>query len=224
MKYFIGHDSRYPETSLVCYSSMANWIPTRDLKLLRLHDLREHYTRDNDTRQATEFSFTRFLVPFLCNYKGWAVFCDGDFLWVRDPSALERFCDPTMSVLCVQHDIKPEQLSSKKMDGKPQLWYERKNWSSLMLINCEHPNTKTLTPDVVNTATASYLHRLEWAKDDIGYLPTEFNFLVGYYEPRPNVHAYHYTDGVPLYPGYENCEYSDLWFAEHERQLNTTQM
>lgn len=213
MKYFIGHDSKYPQTSLVCYSSMTKWLPTSEVQLLRLHDLYDHYKRDHDTNQATEFSFTRFLVPFLCDYKGWAVFCDGDFLWVDDPAKLEQYCDPDMSVLCVQHDITAEQLSSKKMDGKPQLWYERKNWSSLMLINCEHPNTKTLTPDVVNTANAGYLHRLEWAKDKIGSLPLEFNFLVGYYKLIPNVCAYHYTDGVPLYPGHESCEYSDLWFA-----------
>jgi hypothetical protein len=196
---------------------MSNWISTSNLHLLRLHDLYEYYKRDHDNNQATEFSFTRFLVPFLCDYKGWAVFCDGDFLWVKDPSALKQYCDPSKSVLCVQHDITPKQLSTKKMDGKPQLWYERKNWSSLMLINCEHPNTKTLTPDIVSTASAGYLHRLEWAGDSVGALPIDFNFLVGYYEPRPDVYAYHYTDGVPMYPGYEYCDYSDLWFAEYRR-------
>lgn len=208
VKFYVGYDSTCPQASKVCYDSINKWVD--DVQLLKLDEL-SVYKRARDPNQATEFSFTRFLVPYLNNYKGWAVFCDGDFLWINDPSALSQYCDSQYAVLCVKHDISPEHLTDVKMDGKKQLWYPRKNWSSLMLFNCEHPLTKHLTPDAVNTFSAGYLHQMEWAETAIGELPTKFNHLVGYYPPSDDICALHYTDGIPLYTGYENCEYSDVW-------------
>lgn len=215
INYYIGYDSKQPSIAEVCKHSMEWWIPDERLHLLKLSELQHYYKRPHDQNQATEFSFTRFLVPYLNNYKGWAVFCDGDFLWVDDPDSLEQYLDPSMAVLCVQHNIQPDDLTPIKMNNKTQIWYPRKNWSSLMLINCEHELVKKLTPEVVNTSLASYLHQLEWAEDRIGSLPLQYNFLVGYYFPQGDVYAYHFTDGIPLHPGYENCEYSDLWMNEY---------
>lgn len=82
-----------------------------------------------------------------------------------------------------------------------------------MLINCQHPLCRQLTPEVVNTQSAAYLHQLDWAENHIGSLPLAYNFLVGYYQPLTKVYAYHYTDGTPLHPGYENTPFSDLWLS-----------
>lgn len=211
LKFFIGYDSSQPEAAGVCKRSLLQWTSESCVEFLKLSDLSHCYHRPLDPRQATEFSFSRFLVPYLMDYQGWAVFCDSDFLWVGDALKLQDHADPRVCVSVVQHDISPQQLTSVKMNNKPQMWYPRKNWSSLMLINCGHELSRQLTPELVNTAPASYLHQLEWAEHSIGSLPVEFNFLVGYYPAQDNVCAYHFTDGTPIMPGYELCEYSDLW-------------
>lgn len=221
IKYYIGYCSTAPETAAVCESSMRRWISTEHIQQLKLEELQNCYHRPWNPNQSTEFSFTRFLVPFLNNYRGWALFCDGDFLWVDDPSTLSAYCDDRYAVMCVQHELQPDSLTDIKMDGKKQIWYRRKNWSSLMLFNCAHPYTRSLTPELVSTASASFLHELDWARDSIGSLPLEYNFLVGYYQDTNcNVKAYHYTDGVPLYDNYKDCDYSSLWISEYERQQN----
>jgi hypothetical protein len=218
MKYYVGYCSTSPATSAVCYSSMSRWVSKDKIELLKLKELQDYYQRPRDPKQSTEFSFTRFLVPFLNNYRGWALFCDGDFLWVKDPTSISKYCDDRYAVMCVQHELDPGSLALTKMDGKSQTWYRRKNWSSLMLYNCEHPHSKRLTPEVVNNSSAAYLHELDWAENSIGYLPVEYNFLVGYYKKKlDDVVAYHYTNGVPLYREYANCEYSDLWINEYKR-------
>lgn len=217
IQFYIGYDSTMPEISKVCYSSMSRWIEPENLHLLKLSEIENVFKRPRDPKQATEFSFTRFLIPYLMNYKGFAVFCDGDFLWVNDPKSIREHLDPNLAVHCVQHNIQDDQLTSIKMDNRVQIWYPRKNWSSMMVINCEHPLVQKLTPEVVNTAPAGYLHQLEWAENSIGSLPLAYNFLVGYYLPQGDVCAYHYTDGIPLHTGYENCEYSDLWMQEYQR-------
>lgn len=116
---------------------------------------------------------------------------------------------------CVQHDYTPKD--TVKMDGKPQSAYPRKNWSSLMLFNCDHPSVKTLTPEVVNTQTGAYLHRMQWAKDeDIGSLPVTWNWLEGWNEKpaqgTPNV--VHFTRGGPWFSEWQNVDYGDLWLKE----------
>jgi len=100
-----------------------------------------------------------------------------------------------------------------KMDGQMQHVYPRKNWSSVMLFN--NSKCKMLTPDIVNTETPMYLHRMLWADDKIGSLPPKFNFLAGYYdfeEEQPIL--IHYTDGGPWFKEYSNCSYSELWKQE----------
>ena len=97
------------------------------------------------------------------------------------------------------------------MDGRPQEFYPRKNWSSLMLFNCNHPSTKSLTPETVSSASPAWLHRMQWAKDDeIGELDKSYNYLVNYYH-NGIYNALHFTDGGPWHPGYENVQYGDQW-------------
>jgi hypothetical protein len=97
------------------------------------------------------------------------------------------------------------------MDGRPQEYYPRKNWSSLMLFNCSHPSIKNLTPENVSTQTPQWLHRMYWAKDEeIGEIDKSYNYLVGYYDDN-NINALHYTDGGPWHPGYENVEHGEKW-------------
>lgn len=216
-KIFIGWDPREDIAYQVCKDSLEK---TSDSELsiipLKQQELRDKgiYSRDIDQLASTEFTFTRYLVPHLCNFQGWALFVDCDFLFLEDVEHIFSIADESKAITVVQHDFKP--TNTFKMDGQVQTKYERKNWSSLMLWNCSHEANKILTPDYINDPelTGKHFHRFEWLDDaQIGTLNHEWNWLVGWYsEPldgKPK--ALHYTEGGPWFEDYEDCEYADLW-------------
>jgi len=206
-KIFVGYDPKQDDSFRVCEHSIGRPV----VPLIR-EQIKE-YNRTDD-KASTPFSLTRFLVPYLSNYEGWSIFCDSDFLWLCDIEEVYNLRNDNYSVMCVQHEYTP--MTDIKMDGKVQYQYPRKNWSSLMLFN--NSKCRNLTPETVNNQQPSYLHRMEWA-DNIGSLPIEYNWLVGYYKEtntfKPK--ALHYTDGGPWHKEYEQCEYSDLWFNMYNK-------
>jgi len=214
LKVFIGWDSREDIAYEVAKHSILKHNPNIEVYPLKLYELREKgiYTREDDKKGSTEFTIFRFLVPFLSGYKGYSLFMDCDMVCLNDLEFVLEFQDAlTNPVSCVKHDYSPK--SKMKMDGQMQHVYPRKNWSSVMLFN--NSKCKMLTPDIVNTETPMYLHRMLWADDKIGSLPPKFNFLAGYYdfeEEQPIL--IHYTDGGPWFKEYSNCSYSELWKQE----------
>jgi hypothetical protein len=151
-------------------------------------------------------------LRILNNFNGTCLFCDCDFVFLKDPNLLLEY-KSNFPISVVKHkDYIPK--SEIKMDGKVQSTYPRKNWSSLILWDCSHSSNLKLMPDVVNTCDAKYLHRFEWLSDDeIGELPYNWNWLVGYYEETDlnKPYALHYTDGGPWFEEYKNCEYSEIY-------------
>jgi lipopolysaccharide biosynthesis glycosyltransferase len=220
---YIGWDSREPEAADVCAHSILKHssIPV-EIVYLKQQDLRDQglYTRPVDPKASTEFSLTRFLVPHLNNYQGWAVFVDCDFLFVDDIAKLFALADPKCAVQVVQHDYRPTQTI--KMDGKQQHQYPRKNWSSMILWNCAHQVNAKVTLEYVDRATPSQLHQFAWIPqiktEWLGTIPLVWNWLVGWYhEPqhgKPS--AIHYTEGGPWFPEYVGCEYGGLWLQEYQ--------
>lgn len=209
---FIGYDSAQDDAAVACYRSIQEHDPTVDIAFVKRHRLLDQglYWRENHEYESTEFAFTRFLVPYLKGYYGYALFCDSDFIWRCSPRELLERVDPTDAVTVVKHNISPEQLKDEKMNGKKQVWYPKKNWSSMMLFNCNHPKTRSLTPEVVSESPAKYLHGFEWTWDStVGELDKTYNYLVGYYNDRIDPKVLHYTDGTPLHAGYENCEFAE---------------
>lgn len=172
---------------------------------------------------STEFAFTRFLVPALQQYEGWAMFCDCDFLFRRDISDLWDLRDDRYAAMVVKHRHIPRD--DTKMDGARQDKYERKNWSSLVLWNCGHEwNKEHLTVDYVNQTDGGRLHAFSWLynTEHIGSLPHGWNFLEGRecvecaaLEDR-DIRAVHYTRGGPWFEGWQNVEYAADW--EEERR------
>lgn len=165
---------------------------------------------------STEFANSRFLVPHLCGYDGWALFMDCDMLVRSSLDAVFGLADPDKAVMCVHHNHVPE--NAEKMDGQVQQQYARKNWSSFMLFNCGHPSNRALDLDLVNTAPGRDLHRFCWLQDDeIGELGPEWNYLVGHTDPSVDAKVVHFTDGGPWFAGFENVEYADEYRAELSR-------
>ncbi|MBA8901960.1 glycosyltransferase [Phyllobacterium sp. P30BS-XVII] len=215
---YVGWDSREPIAYEVAKSTILKHasIPV-GVEPIVLENLvsRNAYTRDIDPLASTEFTYSRFFTPWLADYKGWALFCDCDFLFFSDVADLLQYRDPQKAVYCVKHDYTPKE--GTKMDGKVQTSYPRKNWSSFMLFNCEHPSVRKLTPELINRESGAYLHRMQWAADDeIGEIPTAWNWLEGWNEKpatgTPN--AVHFTNGGPWFKDWQDVEYGDVWRKE----------
>lgn len=218
LKVFVGYDSREDIAWQVCrHSLLRHSTGVLQVSPLRQNILRELglYTRPADKTASTEFSLTRFLTPYIAATSGWVVFCDCDFLFTTDIHQVLEGLDPTKAVYCVQHDYTPQ--FGIKMDNQQQTIYPRKNWSSFMILNCDHPDVKALTPDMVNGATPAHLHRFGWVSDDaaIGALDLDWNFLEGEYsKPEVLPRVIHYTNGGPWFDEWQNVDYAEEWRAE----------
>lgn len=216
-KIFIGYDPREDIAYQVCKHSILTHQPAADVRPLIQQELRDagYYSRPVDKLASTEFTFTRFLIPELTNFNGWALFMDCDMILTTDIKRLFDQADDKYAVMCVQHDYTPK--AEVKMDGQKQTIYPRKNWSSVMLFNCSHPSNKKLTMDLVNDPeiNGAYLHRFSWLDDsEIGKLDHTWNYLVGVYDDIEMPNLIHYTEGGPWFENYRDCEFSDYWKDE----------
>jgi lipopolysaccharide biosynthesis glycosyltransferase len=224
---YIGWDSREDIAFQVARQSILDKASNPDsLEIIPLkqEELRNQglYWRDEDKLGSTEFTFTRFLLPELDSFNGWALFIDCDFLFLDDIEKLFKQCDDRYALMCAKHDYTP--TSTKKMDGKKQSVYPRKNWSSMMLVNCGHQSNKKLTKELVNDPSidGKYLHRFSWLSDaEIGQVSHEWNWLVGWYneEEDGKPRALHYTEGGPWFKNYQKCEYAVDWLLAEKRYL-----
>lgn len=172
----------------------------------------QFWDKISDAPMSTEFSNSRFLVPHLAR-SGWALFADSDIMVMENISKLFESARPDKAVMCVKHDHDP--LDDLKMDHQIQTRYHRKNWSSVMLFNCDHPSNKKLTVEMVNALPGRDLHRFCWLEDrEIGELSPRWNYLVNYSDLNGIKPALvHFTDGLPDMAGYEHQEYADQWTA-----------
>lgn len=228
LKIYIGWDSREDIAYQVAKQSILEHasVPVHIVPLKQKNLKRDNfYWRGEDKLASTEFTFTRFLVPALRNFKGWALFIDCDFVALDNVKKLFDQRDDKYAVMCAHHNYTPKE--GVKMDGKTQTVYPRKNWSSMMLINCGHPSNQVLTKDFVNDPTidGKYLHRFSWLKDnEVGEISHEWNWLVGWYkEPNDGKPKFlHYTEGGPWFKEYEDCEYANEYYKVERRYLMTT--
>jgi lipopolysaccharide biosynthesis glycosyltransferase len=219
---FIGYDSK----EVAAYHVLAHTlIETSSMPVmiapLALNQLAGVFTRERNALQSTEFSFSRFLVPYLSNFEGWSLFMDCDMIALEDIANLWALRDDEYAVMCCQHDYTPKE--DVKFLGQVQTKYEKKNWSSVMLFN--NAKCRALTPDYVNTATGLQLHQFKWLENDnlIGSLPLKWNHLVGVYDHNPDAGIVHYTEGGPYFDDYKDVDYSVEWFAAKERMLTVAQ-
>ncbi|MBX3482529.1 hypothetical protein [Phenylobacterium sp.] len=228
---YIGYDPREAAAYSVAVSSLSRhlseFIPSHALVLddVQARGLYRRPTERRDGRlwdvisdapMSTEHACARFLVKHLAK-GGWVLFMDGDVLVRGDLAPLFDQFDPAMALYCVKHRYDPPAVG--KMDGQVQTRYARKNWSSVMAINCDHPANRALSLDLINTAPGRDLHRLCWLPDElIGELSPAYNHLVGHNDGALDPLVVHFTEGLPDMPGYEDCAFAEEWRAERRRQ------
>lgn len=222
IRIFIGFDPR--ETlpwHVLTHSILARSTVPVSFTPLMLKNLQGLMWREKNPLQSTEFSFSRFLTPYLSNYEGWSLFMDCDMLVLDDISKLWALRDDRYAVMCIKHDHIPRE--TEKFLGAPQTPYAKKNWSSVMLFN--NTRCRRLSPEYVNTASGLELHQFKWLShdDEIGSIPGEWNHLVGYEAHQPHMKNVHYTLGGPYFNEYANCEYSDEWRLEQQATLRVDQ-
>lgn len=223
---FIGHDRRAPVLfSVAAHSIMRRATCPVSLTPITANGLQGAgiFEREVTENQSTEFAISRFLVPYLAGFKGWAVFMDNDVVVLDDISNLFALRDEKYAVMCVKHDHVPE--IKEKFLGEKQTSYPMKNWSSVMLMDCS--KCSALTPEYVSKASGLELHRFHWleSEDLIGSLPPEWNHLV---ETSPgeleDQKILHYTDGGPYYSAYDDCKWAYVWKDERDDLMNVHEM
>lgn len=219
---FIGYDSN----EVVAYNVFAHSLNEKSTGPLSVSPLNKShmeyvFRRERSPLQSTEFSFTRFLVPFLSGYEGWSIFADCDFLCRADIHELWKLRDDRCAVMVCKHEYTPKE--DTKFLNAIQTKYKMKNWSSLIMFN--NARCRRLTPKYVNEASGLDLHQFKWldGEHEIGGLPLEWNWLVGVYGGNPNAKMVHFTIGGPYFTEYRDCDYSDEWFKTRERMLDVTQ-
>ena len=174
--------------------------------------------KESHTDKSNDFIYSRFLTPYLMKFNGWAIFADGDMVCLSDIKELWDLKDESKALLVVKHDYKTK--SHQKYLGNINENYPRKNWSSVILWNCNHPKHKILTPHFIANQTGKYLHRFSWLQDDdIGELPKEWNWLATEYPANTHAKLIHYTLGTPCFKDYRNSEMSELWHQTQERSM-----
>lgn len=180
---------------------------------------------DGQQDGTNAFIYSRYLVPYLQGYEGWAMFFDGDMHVNADIYELYALRDSHKAVQVVKH--KYTTCQNTKYIGTPleseNIDYPRKNWSSVMLWNCSDPRNRFLTVENVAEAGGATLHRFQWltGRDDaVGALPPEWNHLVGEYKENPKAKLYHHTLGSPGFEHYKDCESSKQWNSYLLNALN----
>jgi len=167
---FIGYDPRQP----IAYNVLQHSIVTRASEPIAVTPLILKQL-PICRRGLTEFTYSRFLIPWLCDFKGSALFLDADMVVTGDIVELFNAANYVSDVQVMKDQPKFE-------------------WASAMLFNNARCNV--LQPEFIDD-TRNPLLDLAWAKS-IGEFPAEWNHCVGYQKPTPSK-LYHYTQGIPCW-------------------------
>jgi len=211
----VGYDHRHTEMYDLCCRSLKRHTENNVHIYANCGSHIPGYNRAAAENESTSFVYSRFLVPYLQGYRGWAAFCDGDFLWQDDIRKLFAAADDQYAVMVCQHDYVPKP--NPKAFGHVQEPFPRKNWSSLILWNCAHPANRLLTLDYINFAQPWQLHRFVHLQDSmIGSIDLRWNWLVDEYAYTETAGALHYTNGGP-WCGIATGQ--DKQYYEYKKQL-----
>jgi len=188
---------------------------------LALNLLKSYHETHEDG--SNDFVYSRFLVPHFMGFSGRAIYLDGDMIVRGDIAELYEMLRLDMDVAVVKHEYKTK-ASTKYLDSKNED-YPRKNWSSMIVWNCNTFPNRKLTPEFVQSQPGSYLHRFSWIQDDrIQTLPPEWNWLPDELGPNPDAKLLHYTLGAPCFREFADTEMSDEWHREYQLTTYCSQL
>jgi lipopolysaccharide biosynthesis glycosyltransferase len=209
---FIGYDPREAIAYHVCANSIIRHASAPvAIVPLALNNFRD-YT-ETHTDGSNQFIYSRFLVPYLMGYSGHAIFMDGDMIVRGDIAELWALKQADKDVQVVKHDYKTK-MTEKYLGAKNEN-YPRKNWSSVMIFNCNNFPTRKLTPEYIQKSTGAHLHRFAWTSDDrVGELPPEWNWLPDEYGENQDAKLLHYTLGTPCFHEFATTTMADEWHRE----------
>jgi len=221
IRLFAGYDPREAVGYHVFVQSVIeNSTAPVSISALHLGSLQKVY--QGGQRDGTNaFIYSRFLIPYLMSYSGFAVFADGcDMLCRGDIAELWALRDPFKAVQVAKHDYKtkhPRKYIGTAIEADNGD-YPRKNWSSLMIINCAHYAWRNITPETVENLPGSYLHRLEFIDDRfVGDLPKNWNWLADEYGANATAKLIHWTAGIPGFEHYKGAMHADEWNRTNAR-------
>lgn len=219
LEIFIGYD----EIERVAWYTLAHSIIEKSSVPISLNPIatehfRKFFTRKRDSKQSNSFSFSRFVVPYLMNFTGYAIFMDCDMMLRTDIAEIIDVINtgPEKAVYVVPHDYTP--TDTVKYLNTKQYAYPRKNWSSFVVWNCGHKKNRILSPEFFNSASGLELHRFAWLNDDeIGELDIRWNWLVGdYQDPPSDVKNVHWTLGGPYFSEFSEVDFAEEWFTANK--------
>ena len=215
---FIGFDQK----EAIAYHTFVQSLIEKSsvpLSIIPLAENNLNFYNETHSDGTNKFTYSRFLIPYLMDYNGWAIFVDGDMVCLSDIKELISYFDPKYAVSVVKHDYKTKQ--KLKYFGQKNEDYPRKNWSSVIIWNCSHPKNKQLNPSFVNNKEGSFLHRFKWLNDqEIGDLPKSWNWLAIEYPEKDNLKLIHYTLGTPCFKDYANTSLSEFWKKAYQNLLD----
>jgi hypothetical protein len=217
IRLFCGYDGREAVGFHVFVASVLEYVS----KPVAIHAL----DSKGLPQGSNAFTFSRFLVPWLCGFEGHAIFLDGsDMLMRADIAELDALFDPRFAVQVVQHPNYRTRHPIKYMGTSmqcPNMSYPRKNWASVMLMNCGHEAWAGMSPDVLERCAGVPLLQLEGVGlgGHIGALPNEWNRLVDEGQPVDGAKVLHFTAGIPAFPRYASTPGAELWLATRDQML-----
>ena len=218
LQIFVGYDGDVEPVAYHAFCQSVIEHSTIPVSFTPLSLKHFKFYEENHGDGSNAFIYSRFLVPYLCNYKGIALFCDGDMIVRTDVKELLELADTSHAVKVVKHDY--ETKHPVKYLGAKNENYPCKNWSSVILWNCQHWQNRKLTPELVENASGTFLHRFEWlAQKFIGELPKEWNWLETEFDHNPDAKLVHHTLGTPCFKDYQNTDYSDEWWDVYQQMI-----
>lgn len=195
LRIFIGFDPRQPLAyNVLAYSLLANASQPLAITPLVLSQL------PIKRMGLTQFTYSRYLVPWLCDYDGSALFLDADMVCNADIVELFDYC-------ASQYEARGVWVAA----DKPA--FER---PAAMLFNCAA--CTSLTPETIATGAPQLL---DWSWGGIGEFPSEWAWLVGYDHNDVPPKMVHYTGGIPIWPETKDSRHADIWHKFH-RGLNAS--
>ena len=209
---FVGYDPREAIAYHVCANSIIRNASAPVAIIPVALNLFTDY-KETHGDNSNHFVYTRFLVPYLMDFRGRAIFIDGDMVVRGDVIELYESLQTAHDVAVVKHDYKT-RMPVKYM-GAPNEDYPRKNWSSVIVWDCQSYPNRRLTPDFVQKQPGSFLHRFAWIDDDrIQALPPEWNWLPDELGENTQAKLLHYTLGTPCFREFADTTQAAEWHKE----------